>query len=44
MGLAMMGWVSWWNTAWLHEALGYLTPVEVEATYTHNRGVASVAS
>lgn len=29
--LATMGWVHWWNTARLHEALGYCTPAEVEA-------------
>ena len=30
-----MGWVHWWNTERLHEALGYRTPAEVEASYTH---------
>ena len=30
-----MGWVHWWNTSRLHEALGYRTPANVEATYTH---------
>ena len=29
--MATMGWVHWWNTARLHEALGYHTPAEVEA-------------
>ena len=33
--LATMGWVDWWNTSRLHEALGYRTPATVEATYTH---------
>ena len=33
--LATMGWVHWWNTARLHEALGYRTPASVEAAYTH---------
>ena len=33
--IATMGWVHWWNTERLHEALGYRTPVEVEASYTH---------
>ena len=33
--IATMGWVHWWNTECLHEALGYRTPVEVEASYTH---------
>ena len=33
--LATMGWVHWWNTSRLHEALGYRTPATVEATYTH---------
>ncbi|MCT1658366.1 integrase core domain-containing protein, partial [Brevibacterium luteolum] len=30
---ATMNWVHWWNTARLHEALGYQTPAEVEAQY-----------
>ena len=42
--MATMGWVHWWNTQRLHEALGYRTPVEVEAAYTHDRDVAPVAS
>ncbi|MEV8357262.1 integrase core domain-containing protein [Micrococcus luteus] len=42
--LATMGWVHWWNTTRLHEALGYRTPVEVEAAYTHDQDVAPVAS
>ena len=42
--LATMGWVHWWNTARLHEALGYCTPAEVEATYTHDQDSAPVAS
>ena len=33
--LATMGWVHWWNTARLHEALDYRTPASVEAAYTH---------
>ncbi|GEE02186.1 integrase [Gordonia spumicola] len=33
--LATMGWVDWWNTSRLHEALGYRTPANVGATYTH---------
>ena len=33
--LATMGWVHWWNTARLHEALDYRTPASVEASYTH---------
>ncbi len=33
--IATIGWVHWWNTERLHEALGYRTPVEVEASYTH---------
>ena len=28
--VAAMGWVHWWNTTRLHEALGYATPVETE--------------
>lgn len=42
--LATMGWVHWWNTARLHEALGYRTPAEVEAAYTHDQDPAPVAS
>ncbi|STY68050.1 Uncharacterised protein [Micrococcus luteus] len=35
--LATMGWVHWWNTVRLHEALGYRTRAEVEvAAYTHD--------
>ena len=33
--IATMGWVHWWNTERLHEALGYHAPAEVEASYTH---------
>ncbi len=33
--LATMGWVNWWNTQRLHEALDYRTPADVEAAYTH---------
>ncbi len=42
--LATMGWVHWWNTTRLHEALGYHTPAEVEAAYTHDQDPAPVAS
>ncbi len=42
--LATMGWVHWWNTKRLHEALGYRTPAEVEAAYTHHQDSAPVAS
>ena len=42
--LATMGWVHWWNTARLHEALGYRTPTEVETAYTHDQDSAPVAS
>ena len=42
--LATMGWVHWWNTVRLHEALGYLTPAEVEVAYTHDHDVAPAAS
>ena len=42
--VATMGWVHWWNTSRLHQALGYRTPAEVEATYTHDRDVAPIAS
>lgn len=30
---ATMNWAHWWNTARLHEHLGYRTPAEVEAHY-----------
>lgn len=33
--LATMGWVHWWNTSRLHEALDYRTPAALEAAYTH---------
>ena len=39
--LATMGWIYWWNTARLHEALGYRTPASVEAAYTHLTTTAS---
>ena len=42
--LATVGWVHWWNTSRLHEALGYRTPAEVEAAYTHDQDSAPVAS
>lgn len=32
---ATMGWVHWWNTSRLHEALDYRTPASVEASCTH---------
>ena len=38
--IATLDWVAWWNTKRLHEALGYRTPAEVEATYTHHRTTA----
>ena len=41
--LATMGWVHWWNTTRLHEALGYATPVETETAYTQNQDAAPVA-
>lgn len=31
--VATMAWVHWWNTRRIHEALGYRTPAEIEATY-----------
>ena len=33
--IATMGWVHWWNTERLHEALGYRSPAAVESAYTH---------
>lgn len=41
--LATMGWVHWWNTSRLHEALGYRTPANVEASYTPTRTTAPAA-
>ncbi|MFM9375999.1 IS3 family transposase [Gordonia sp. VNK21] len=41
--LATMGWVHWWNTSRLHEALGYRTPANVEASYTHTTTTAPAA-
>ncbi len=40
---ATMGWVHWWNTSRLHEALGYRTPANVEASYTHTTTTAPAA-
>ena len=37
---ATLNWVHWWNTARLHEALGYRTPTEVETTYHQTRAAA----
>ena len=31
--LATLVWVDWFNTTRLHSALGYVTPLEYEATY-----------
>lgn len=42
--LATLGWVHWWNTTRLHEALGYQTPLEAEAAYTHQPDAAPAAS
>ncbi|MCV7584337.1 integrase core domain-containing protein [Micrococcus luteus] len=42
--LATMGWVHWWNMQRRHEGLGYRTPAEVEAAYTHDQDSAPVAS
>ena len=41
--MATLGWVHWWNTTRLHQALAYRTPIEVEAAYTHHQDPASVA-
>lgn len=41
--IATMGWVHWWNTTRLHEALAYRTPAEAEAAYTHDHDAAPVA-
>ncbi|QEH92708.1 IS3 family transposase [Dermacoccus abyssi] len=35
--LATLEWVTWWNHQRLHEALGYRTPVEVEASYDQSQ-------
>lgn len=42
--IATMGWVYWWNSTRLHRALGYRTPSQAEAAYTHNHDVAPLAS
>lgn len=39
---ATMGWVHWWNTTRLHEALGHHTPAEVEVAYTHDQDATPV--
>ena len=41
--IATMAWVHRWNTRRIHEALGYRTPAEVEATYTHPTTTAPAA-
>lgn len=38
--IATLDWVNWWNTKRLHEALGYRTPAEIEASYTQPRTTA----
>jgi putative transposase len=35
--LATLGWVHWFNTARLHEALGDIPPAEFEANYRHQQ-------
>jgi len=35
--LATSEWVTWWNHQRLHEALGYRTPVQVEASYDQSQ-------
>lgn len=41
---ATMGWMHWWNTQRLLQALGNRTPAEAEAAYDQAQDVASVAS
>jgi putative transposase len=41
--LATAAWVHWWNTERLHEALGYLPPVEFEAAYHQIRATSEAA-
>lgn len=41
---ATMNWVHWWNATGLHQALGYRTPTEIEATYHHQHDAAPAAS
>ena len=38
--VATRDWVNWWKTKRLQEALGYRTPAEVEASYTHPKTTA----
>ena len=40
--IATLDWVQWWNTARLHEALGYRTPTEVEQAYTSDHALTPV--
>lgn len=44
-GLVMIipTWVHWWNTERLHEACGYLPPVEYEAAYHQLRATTEAA-
>ncbi|SLM92905.1 hypothetical protein FM105_03400 [Brevibacterium yomogidense] len=39
--IATLNWVNWWNTKRLHEALGYRTLAEIEASYIHPKTTAS---
>jgi putative transposase len=41
--LATAAWVHWWNTERLHEACGYLPPVEYEAAYHQLRATTEAA-
>lgn len=33
---ALAAWVDWYNTSYLHSALGYRTPGQVEQHYSHS--------
>lgn len=44
MLLATVGWVSRWNTARLHEALGYCAPAEIEMAYPDHQDTVPVES
>ena len=40
---ATAGWIAWWNADRLHEACGYLPPVEFEAAHHHRQATSEAA-